>query len=105
MIIMELTVCRETRLDKNHEWKLGKYDSLVEVCRSAGWRTELWTVEVGVRGFSGWSLRRWIHALGFERRVADECIRVVCCTAEEHSARIMAEDSGDVAAVLARQMS
>ena len=63
MVIMELTVLWETRMDEARERKLSKYVDLVKECIGNRRSMELWTVEVGCRGFTGFSVRRWIRAL------------------------------------------
>lgn len=39
---------------------------------------ELWTVEVGCRGFAGLSVRRWIRALGVLGYEAEKWVGQIC---------------------------
>ena len=70
MIIMELNVRWETRMDQARESKMSKYAGLVEECTGNGWKAGLWAVEVACRGFAGFSVKRWIRALGIDGREA-----------------------------------
>ncbi|KAJ7998421.1 hypothetical protein DPEC_G00204760 [Dallia pectoralis] len=56
--LIELTVPWEERIEKAHERKLGKYQSLISESQQGGWRAWNLPVEVGCRGFSGQSLWR-----------------------------------------------
>ena len=52
-ILLELTVPWEERMDKAHEWKMTKYQQLVEDWEQRVWRTWCFAIEVGCRDFSG----------------------------------------------------
>ena len=41
----------ETRCEEAYERKKAKYTELLDLCKEKGWRTWLFPVEVGVRGF------------------------------------------------------
>ncbi len=58
LILMELTVSWEERMEVAQERKREKFQELVENCRKNGWRTRCMTVEVGSRGFFSHSLSR-----------------------------------------------
>lgn len=62
--LLELTVQWEERLVEVHEYKLGKYQSLILESQQRGWRAWNHPVEVGCRGFSGQSLWRALGVLG-----------------------------------------
>ena len=62
VILLELTVPLETRLEEAHERKLTKYDQLVTDIQNKNWKVWYFPVEVGCRGFVAQSLWR---ALGF----------------------------------------
>ena len=62
VILLELTVPWETRLEEAHERKLTKYDQLVTDIQNKNWKVWYFPVEVGCRGFVSQSLWR---ALGF----------------------------------------
>jgi len=50
LILLELTVPWEERVEEAQERKRAKYQELVEDCRKNGWRTRCMHVEVGSRG-------------------------------------------------------
>lgn len=64
VILFELTVPWEEKLEEAHERKRAKYADLVEECRNNGWRTRCQPIEVGCRGFVGQSLCRAYKMLG-----------------------------------------
>ena len=64
VIMAELTVPWEERMDEAQERKRAKYQELVEQCRSNGWSTLCEPFEVGCRGFAGRSLCRLLAKLG-----------------------------------------
>ena len=70
VVMLELTVPWEERMEEAFERKREKYDSLVSDCHRRGWKARCLPVEVGCRGFSGQSLYRAYTALGItgERR-------------------------------------
>ncbi|KAK0134731.1 Retrovirus-related Pol polyprotein from type-2 retrotransposable element R2DM [Merluccius polli] len=70
IIMLELTVPWEERMEEAFERKREKYDSLESNCHSQGWKARCLPVEVGCRGFAGQSLCRAYTALGItgERR-------------------------------------
>lgn len=73
LIAIELTVPWETRCEEAFERKKSKYTELLDACKQQGWRTWLFPVEVGVRGFCSQSVCRMMAAIGTtgrDRRVA-----------------------------------
>ncbi|KAI7804749.1 hypothetical protein IRJ41_017191, partial [Triplophysa rosa] len=56
LIMLELTVPWEERIEEANERKRAKYQELVEECRERGWRTFYEPIEVGCIGFAGRSL-------------------------------------------------
>ena len=50
VIILELTVPWEERMEDAYERKMLKYQKLVEECQDQGWRAWCFPVEVGCRG-------------------------------------------------------
>jgi hypothetical protein len=64
VVIIELTVPWEDRLEEAHERKLSKYQQLVDDCRMNGWKSWCLPVEVGCRGFIGKSLWQALRLLG-----------------------------------------
>ncbi|XP_053380041.1 uncharacterized protein LOC128548701 [Mercenaria mercenaria] len=51
LVMIELTVPWETRCDEVYERKRAKYTELQEQCKERGWKTWLFPVEIGSRGF------------------------------------------------------
>lgn len=64
VVLLELTVPWEERMEEAHERKRGKYAELLEKCRSNGWNASCHPIEVGCRGFVGQSLCRAYRMLG-----------------------------------------
>ncbi|XP_057679565.1 uncharacterized protein LOC130908002 [Corythoichthys intestinalis] len=64
LIMLELTVPWEERIEEANERKRAKYQELVEECRGRGWRTFYEPIEVGCRGFAGRSLCKVLDRLG-----------------------------------------
>ena len=61
---MELKVPWEDHIKEANGWKWAKYQEVVEQCRKACWKTHWETIEVGCRGFAGWSPCRVYTLLG-----------------------------------------
>lgn len=64
VVMLELTVPWEERIEEASERKREKYADLVEECRGRGWRARCLPIEVGVRGFAGKSLCKAFSLLG-----------------------------------------
>ena len=64
LIIIELTVPWEERMEEANERKREKYQDLVDECKEKGWKTWCWPIEVGSRGFAGQSMWRMLKNLG-----------------------------------------
>ncbi|XP_026079824.1 uncharacterized protein LOC113057031 [Carassius auratus] len=64
VVILELTVPWEDRIEEAHERKRAKYAGLSSECRNNGWKTRCEPVEVGCRGIAGHSLMRTLKLLG-----------------------------------------
>ncbi|CAH1264057.1 Hypp2833 [Branchiostoma lanceolatum] len=69
VIIVELTVPWEENIQAAFERKKLKYLNLKEQCEMKGWRTLLYPVEVGCRGFAGTSLARLYRDLAVGKKV------------------------------------
>ena len=81
VVLIELTVPFEERIEEPHERKKAKYQQLLDECRQGGWKTWNLPVEVGSWSFAG--LSRWrafgVHGItGMTRRQAieDVCRRI-----------------------------
>lgn len=66
VVLLELTVPWEDRMEEAFERKRAKYEELAGECRSRGWRTRCNPIEVGCRGFTGQSLVRALKMLGIK---------------------------------------
>ena len=85
MIILELTVPWEKRTDEAHERKWSKYQELAEMCREKGFKTWVFPVEVGCRGFPAQSLWRALGALGIKGRARKCSVQALSKAAERAS--------------------
>jgi len=56
LILLELTLHWEERMEEAKKRMKKKYQELVADCRKNGWRTRCMPVEMGSRGFAGHSL-------------------------------------------------
>ena len=54
--------------------KLARYEDLVADCKKAGWKTHLFAVEVGARGYASQSLLTLLNKLGIQRRSSKRMI-------------------------------
>lgn len=64
VVLVELTVPWEDRMEEAFERKKAKYLELVEACRGSGWRARCEPIEVGCRGFLSQSVYRAFRLLG-----------------------------------------
>ena len=85
IIMVELTVPWETRIESAHELKRSKYTDLLNDCRDKGWSAWLFPVEVGARGFSSPSLSKLFSELGFSGRLKRTAVKNVGLAAERAS--------------------
>ncbi|KAK7913726.1 hypothetical protein WMY93_013937 [Mugilogobius chulae] len=58
VLLLELTVPWEDRIEEAFERKRAKYRELVNQCRSQGWQARCNPIEVGCRGFAGQGVRK-----------------------------------------------
>lgn len=56
LLLLELTVPWEEHMEEANEKKKSKYQELVGLCRRGDWKACRKLIEVGGRGFTGWSL-------------------------------------------------
>ena len=85
LIVIELTVPWETRCEEAYERKKAKYTELLDLCKEKGWRTWLFPVEVGARGFCSQSLCRLMTAVGTSGRDRKRAIQRLSQAAERAS--------------------
>ena len=84
-IVIELTVPWETRCGEAYERKKAKYKKLLDLCKEKDWRTWLFQVEVGVRGFCSQSVCRLTTAVGMSDRDTKSAIQRLSQGAERAS--------------------
>ncbi|KAK7919076.1 hypothetical protein WMY93_010360 [Mugilogobius chulae] len=84
VVMLELTVPWEDRLEEAFERKLTKYEQLTESCQGAGWKARCLPIEVGCRGFVAQSLSRAFSTLGIEGRGKRIALRAVYTTTSFH---------------------
>lgn len=85
VVMLELTVPWEERMEEAYERKRSKYQDLVIECQQNGWRTWCLPVEVGTRGFAGQSLWRAMSTLGVTGKQRKKIIAEAGREAEESS--------------------
>ena len=68
LIVIELTVPLGTRFEETYQWKKAKYTEPLDLCKEKCWRTWLFPVEVGVRGFCSQSVCILMTAVGTSGR-------------------------------------
>lgn len=62
--LIEFTVPLEEGIESAFERKKARYSELAAECREAGWKTNIYPVEVGCRGFLGLSTIRLLREAG-----------------------------------------
>jgi len=82
IVLLELRVPWEDRIDEVNERKRAKYAELVEECRSNGWRARWGHIEMECRGFAGQSLCRVYNTLGITGASRRRAIKLVTEAAE-----------------------
>lgn len=85
VVLIELTVPWEDRMEEAHERKLKKYQGLILESQQKGWKAWNLPVEVGCRGFAGQSLWRALGVLGIEGMARKRLIGSVTEQAEAAS--------------------
>jgi len=85
LVLIELTVPWEDRVEEAQERKLQKYQELVTNCRERGWKTRNCPVEVGRRGFIAESMWRTLGFLGVVGKKRRDLTRKITETTQEAS--------------------
>ena len=88
MIMVELTVPHEERIEVSGETKRTKYKHIVEEGKMNGWSVSMWPVEVGCRGFPANSMAAFLRALGFTGKKRKMALKNLGEKAEEASRMI-----------------
>ena len=68
ILLVELTVPWEERIEEAHELKRTKYDHLILEAKRKGWDARCFPVEVGCRGFPGRSLSHFWRSIGLPNK-------------------------------------
>ena len=85
LIVIELTVPWETRCEEAYERKKAKNSELLDICKQRDWRTWLFPVEVGGRGFCSQSVCRLMTTVGATGRDRRGAIQRLSQAAERAS--------------------
>ncbi|KAK0150652.1 hypothetical protein N1851_008245 [Merluccius polli] len=85
VVLLELTVPWEERMEEANERKRAKYTELVEECRRRGWRARCVPIEVGCRGFAARSLCKVYSLLGITGAHQRKAIKTTTEAAEKAS--------------------
>jgi hypothetical protein len=85
VIIVELTVPYESNMSESHEFKMAKYEDLVSQVHTKGYKTQLFAVEVGARGFAGTSVYNLLKRLGLSSQRCAWYLKQVAQAAEKAS--------------------
>ena len=85
VVMIELTVPWEERMEEAHELKRSKYAELQAQCIEKGWQTWVLPVEVGCRGFPGKSVWNMFRVLGIGGSQRKKTIKKIGEAAEKAS--------------------
>ena len=85
LVMVQLTVPGETRCEEAYKRKFAKYTELQEQCRSCGWSTWLFSVEIGCRGFPAQSVWRTLDRFGIKAGDRKRTVGRLCRAAEKGS--------------------
>ena len=85
IIMIELSVPYESRIDDQHQFKTRKYEDLVRELRSEGYTALLRPVEVGARGFVGASMCQLLSQLGIRGHRRTKILKKLSEVAEKSS--------------------
>ena len=88
MILVELTVPYESRMEDAHSYKTEKYASLASSLRTKGFKTSVLAVEVGARGFVGTSAYSLMKQLSISGNERTRALKAMAEAAEKSSSWI-----------------
>ena len=77
VIIIELTVPAEENIANAHHRKTVKYEALVASCLSRGWKTTFIAIEVGCKGFVGFSTVKCCKMLGMSKHSISQLVKLL----------------------------
>ena len=85
IVLLELTIPWEERIEEAYERKMTKNQGLVDDCKAKGWKTWCFPFEIGCRGFVGRSAHRAMSAIGLTGRDKARMLREAGDQAERAS--------------------
>ena len=85
IIMIELTVPYENRIDHQHQYKTSKYSDIAPELQKDGLRSKVLAVEVGARGFVGTSMYTALTQLGVRGRKQTKAMKLLAEKAEQSS--------------------
>ena len=85
VIMVELTVPFETRIEFQHQYKMAKYEDLANQIRKSGYAAVIMAVEVGARGFVGTSVYNLLTRLGLKSKKRTKAMKNLAVIAEKSS--------------------
>ena len=89
MFLIELTVPMEGRCEISTELKRTKYElNLAEAAQRKGWKTTIYTIEIGCRGYASSSVTNLLKDLGFSGQQRRAIVVKMCNEAEECSMQL-----------------
>ena len=68
VILVELTIPFETRLEQSHVYKTSKYEDLKKELEKEGYSVTVKAVEIGARGFVAGTLYQFLGQIGINQR-------------------------------------
>ena len=84
LVIVELTVPTEDRVGLSSELKRNKYEEgIAKAAELKGWKTTIYTVEMGCRGFPGLSMGRLLSDIGYQGRQKKSILHQLSTVTEE----------------------
>ena len=86
--LVELTVPSEERVEVSGELKKTKYAPLPQEGKTNGWNVQVWTIEVGCKGFPASSMASFLKDLGFAGGERNRTLKKIGEVTENASRRI-----------------
>ena len=77
VIMIELTVPAEENIANAHHRKTVKYEALIASCLSQGWKTTFIAIEVGCKGFVGFSTVKCCKMLGMSKHSISRLVKLL----------------------------
>ena len=85
MVLIELTVPYESRIEQAHIYKREKYTDLVNELSRQGYKAKVFAVEVGARGFVGKSVYQLLCQLNISSKTRKQAMKRLSEVAEKSS--------------------